>query len=883
MSKYVRIFIIFGTWAVVGCICIGALISGGYYYVAPDLPLAEELRDVRPQIPLSIYSRDGRLIAQFGNRRSPVPYEDIPPMMVQAVLAAEDDRFFEHPGIDYQGILRALWYFVINAGDSAQGGSTITQQIARQEFLTRDRTLARKFKEWILAVRIEREFSKDEILDIYLNTTFLGQRSWGVAAAAQTYFGKDLSEISLSDAAIIAGIPRGPSINNPFNSPVNATQQRAYVLRRMRELNFISDDESRVALATPIEGKRFAPEQELKAPYVAEMVRAEVLDRFGPDAYITTGLKVTTTIDSRLQMAADEALWQSLINYDERHGYRGPLTRITLPEPLSADHDVDEISAALTEDQQREMINSSYPDAKKAEWRALLEQYAAVSGFRTGLVVDVQEILSIEKQLDLLAIEAARTEFLDEAVAEEEATEIEEPVPVFQAQVYFGDLGIVLVDIDAVAWAAPYVNENRRGAAPKTVADVLRPGDIVRFRLSESGELRLGQVPEVQGALASLDPLDGAISALSGGFDFSLSKYNRATQSKRQPGSAFKPFVYSAALEKGFTAASIFNDVHVVVSSQALEGVWRPENYSGRVSGPTRLREALVKSLNLVSIRIVQRAGMDHTVQHVKGFGFDDAASPRNLTLALGSGGVAPLDLVRGYAAFANGGFLIEPYIIEKIEDVDGTELYAASPKLACMNCDEPEESEPLLIQRFSDIYAGERYAPRAINAQNAYLMNDMMQDVVRRGTGARAYRELGRTDLRGKTGTTNNQRDAWFAGFNGDVVAATWVGFDEDNSLGNLEQGARTALPMWISFMREALDGMPSHAMERPPGIVDVRINPENGLATSTRGRSIFEKFRMEHIPKLEQTRPELLQGVITGDSSESDRPETAGPGSIF
>jgi len=884
MRTYARIFVSLGTWAVTGGLSVGALIAGGYLYVAPSLPLAEELRDVRVQIPLSVYSRDGRLISQFGEKRSPVPYEDIPPVMVQAVLAAEDDRFFEHPGIDYQGTLRAMTYFILNAGDSGQGGSTITQQIARQYFLTRDRTLVRKFKEWILALRIEREFSKPEILDIFLNTTFFGQHAWGVAAAAQTYFGKDLRDISISDAAVIAGIPQGPSIHNPIVNPEAATQRRTYVLRRMRELDFITAADHEAATEVLIESKRFGPERELEASYVAEMVRAELIRRFGLSAYVA-GLKVTTTIDARLQRASDEALRQTLIEYDERHGYRGPLARVDLE--LSPEIEVPGVTPGTIAPDLQEALtvaNESLPESRQeAEWQAVLEGYAPVSGFLTGLVVRVEEILSTEEQLAVLSAEM-HTEFPGEAPLSDPVGEEEEsPTPIFQAQLYFDELGLVPVGLDTVAWAAPYIDENRKGRVPQTVADVLQVGDVARFRLLQSGELRLGQVPAVQGALVSLDPTDGAVSALSGGFDFFLSNYNRAIQSQRQPGSAFKPFVYSAALERGFTAASIFNDAPIVQRSRALEGFWRPENYSGRFNGPTRLREALIKSLNLVSIRVIERSGVRYTVEHVRGFGFDETASPMNSTLALGSGGVAPLDLVQGYAVFANGGYRVDPYLIERIEGADGEVLYAASPELACLDCDESGEVEPKLINGSTDLYAGTRHAPRAISAQNAYLMNDMMQDVVRRGTGVRAYRELGRTDLSGKTGTTNDQRDAWFAGFNGDVVTAAWVGFDQERSLGNGEQGARTALPMWISYMSEALDGMPLHAMERPPGIVDVRINPNTGLVASTRDSSIFEKFRMDYVPESEPTRLELPQDPVMGEFVESDRMETTVPGSIF
>ena len=861
MGNSVRILTALGGWVAVGGLCIGALVSGGYYYVAPSLPQAEELRDVRVQIPLSVYSRDGRLIAQFGEKRTPVPYEDIPPVMVQAVLAAEDDRFFEHPGIDYQGTLRAMLFFILNAGDSAQGGSTITQQIARQYFLTRDRTLVRKFKEWILALRIEKEFSKREILDIFLNTTFFGQHAWGVAAAAQTYFGKPLDDISISDAAIIAGIPQGPSILNPIASPDAAAQRRSYVLRRMRELNFISAADYQAALSVPIEGKRYGPQQELDAPYVAEMVRAELIRRFGLAAYVA-GLKVTTTVDARLQGAADAALRQTLIEYDARHGYRGPVARVDLEAP----------AADLAGD----------PAALRAAWEGVLADYPPVSGFLTGLVVSVEETVSKAAQLAVLSAEQHLD--LPGEPAAGAGGDAEDPVAVFEAQVYFNDLGLVDVGLDAVAWAAPYINANRRGAAPKTVADVLEAGDVVRFRLLESGELRLGQVPDVQGALVALDPLDGAVASLTGGFDFFLSNYNRATQSQRQPGSAFKPFIYSAALAGGFTAASVFNDAPIVQLSPELEGTWRPENYSGRFNGPTRLREALIKSLNLVSIRVIQRSGIGETVDHVRRFGFDETASPPNPSLALGAGGVAPIDLAQGYAVFANGGYRVDPYLIERIEDADGAVLYTASPKLACRDCDESEPSEPALIAELADLYPGAREAPRAINAQNAYLMNDMMQDVVRRGTGVRAHRELGRTDLRGKTGTTNDRRDAWFAGFNADVVTAAWVGFDQERSLGNGEQGARTALPMWIDFMREALDGRPPHAMARPPGIVDVRINPGTGRVASTRDGSIFEKFRMAHVPESEPGRPELRRGPVMGDSPEPERSAgTVTPGSIF
>ncbi len=875
MRRYVRLSGSLGALLGAGLLAIGALISGGYFYVAPGLPQAEELRDIRVQIPLSIYSRDGRLISQFGERRTPVDIEDMPPVIIQAVLAAEDDRFYEHPGIDYQGTLRAILLFILNAGERDQGGSTITQQIARQYFLTRDRTLVRKFKEWILAIRIEREFTKEEILDIFLNTTFFGQHAHGVAAAAQTFFGKPLDEISLSDAAIIAGIPRGPSIFNPIASPEAAKQRRAYVLRRMRELGLISAEQQLQALAVPVDGRRYGPQQQLDAPYVAEMVRAEMIRRFGLATY-TAGLKVTTTVDSRLQRAADDALRGALIDYDERHGYRGALARVPAQTVApGATGDSGDGNGGI------EPAGGAFAESA---WRAVLDDYEPIAGYRTGLVIGVEPIPETGESPAAVAGDEAGLPVPEDG----ESPDGEERTgPELQAIVYFNDQGRVPVRLDSVRWAAPYVDDNRTGNAPRSVADVLAPGEIVRFRETEAGELRLGQVPEAQGALVALDPMDGAVTALSGGFDFFLSNFNRVTQSRRQPGSAFKPFVYSAALDRGFTAASIFNDAPIVEPSSDLEGYWRPTNYSEGFNGPTRLREALIKSLNLVSVRVMREAGLSHTVDYVRRFGFDELAAPMNPSMALGAGGVAPLDLAGGYAVLANGGFHVRPYLIEKVEDADGETLYTAAPALACAHCDEQEPAEPRLLESVTGIYGARAPASRIVDAQNVYLMNDMLQDVILRGTGARAYRELGRTDLRGKTGTTNDRRDAWFAGFNGDVVAAAWVGFDQERSLGSGEQGARTALPMWIEFMREALDRRPLNSMERPPGIIDVRIDPDTGLQAGSLGTSVFEKFRMEHAPQAPaprirgpQSPPNTLTGSPLPDTAEIEIVE---PESIF
>jgi penicillin-binding protein 1A len=817
MKLPLRILLGFLTASAALAVALAAVFVGGYYYVEPGLPPVAELRNVRLQVPLRIYSRDGRLIEQFGEqRRTPVPFSRIPPIMVQALLAAEDDQFFEHPGLDYAANARAFFNFVVTGGSmDIPGGSTITQQIARDDsfsLLSRDVTLVRKFREWI------QEFTKEEILELYFNTTFFGQQSYGIAAAAQTYFDKELDELSLSDVAILVGIPQGPSIMNPYNSPERAASRRAYVLGRLRELNIITAAEQREALAVPIVSRRYGTQRQLDAPYLAEMVRAEMIRRFGPVAQ-TAGLRVTTTIDSRLQATANGALRTTLAGYDERHGYRGPTARVDLLAQQATDE-------------------AGIPD--EARLRDVLADYGNELNLETGLVVAV------------------------------DAT---------SAEVFLARRGFESIGLPAVAWAGRYINDSLKGAAPSAVSDVLAPGDVVRFRTLADGSLRLAQLPDVQGAFVALDPQDGAIVSLVGGYDYFLSNYNRATQALRQPGSAFKPFVYSAAFEHGFTTATIINDAPIVEASAELEAAWRPENYTGRTHGEVRMREALNQSMNLAAIRTLREVGVGNTIRHLRRFGFDDRALPANATLALGSGVISPLNLAKGYAVFANGGHRVEPYFIERIEDASGDVLYPmrpAGPQVVCfpgrIAAPDAEEScrdigaqanrsrsfalpsTPELISSVTELYPEIRNAPRVVAPQNVYLITDVMKDVIRTGSGARAGRELSRADLAGKTGTTNGPRDAWFAGFNGDLVATAWVGFDDDRSLGGNEQGGVTAIPTWISFMSEALAGRPQNAMARPPGIVEARINPENGkIASDANPNGRFELFRVGQLPERE------------------------------
>jgi penicillin-binding protein 1A len=819
MHRFTRLFL--GFAAGFGAFGVGliAVVAGGYYYVAPSLPDVEELRDIRFQVPLQIYSRDGRLMEQFGEqKRTPVAFAEIPPILIQALLAAEDKTFFEHPGIDYLGTARAAFTVVITGGSlDVPGASTITQQLAREYFLSKDVSLVRKFREWILAFRIENKFTKQEILELFCNTFFFGQGSYGIAAAARTYFDKDLSELTLSDVAIIAGIPQRPSFANPYNGPELAASRRAYVLGQLRASDLITAAEEQEALAVPIIPRRYGPERQLNAPYVAEMVRLEMQRRFG-DAALTDGLKVTTTVDSRLQAAANESVRATLIDYDERHGYRGPVAQIDLGA-----------AGALGAD--------GMPN--EARLREILAEYGEELNLETGIVIAANET---------------------------------------SADIFLVARGVVSIGVSAVQWAAPYINDDVRGAEPAAVTDVLASGDIVRWRMLVDGSLRLAQLPDVQGAFVALDPRDGAIVALVGGFDYFLSAYNRATQAARQPGSAFKPFVYSAALEHGFTPATIVNDAPLTLESAELEGVWRPENYTSVSHGEVRLREALNESMNQASIRALRDVGIGNAIRHLRKFGFDQEALPINLALALGVGGISPLGLAKGYSVFANGGYSVEPHFIERIEDASGQLLYPvrpAGPRVVCVpisgvaeaeeGCAEIEPSEKGVAPEAAglaatvlDLYPEIRRAQRVVSAQNVYLITDIMKDVVTSGSGRRAL-ALGRRDIAGKTGTTNGPRDAWFAGFNADVVATAWVGFDDDERpLGNREQGGVTAIPMWIGFMAEALKGLPEHSLERPSGIVEHRINRQTGLiASDYNPDAIFEKFTVGALPERESDGP--------------------------
>ena len=778
--------ILFITLAVV-CVTGGGAAA---YLIVSNLPDIEALRDVRMQVPLRVYTRDGSLIGEFGEkRRVPVTIEEVPEQLLQAFIAAEDDRFFDHPGVDWQGLARASVSLLLT-GQKKQGGSTITMQVARNFFLSREKTYMRKINEIFLAIKIERQLSKSEILELYLNKIYLGQRAYGVGAAARVYYGADIAELDLAQHAMLAGLPKAPSRTNPVTSPEQALARRSYVLRRMLELDYIDRSRFLAANNAPVSASLHSPIIDLEAPYVAEMVRKNMIENYGEEAY-SAGYVVTTTLRAELQAAANRGLKLALTQYDERHGYRGPEHHYELSANRNA----------------------------RGEWEQLLAAHGAVGDLLPALITEVQSK---------------------------------------SASAWLAGRGRVDLDWDSLRWARRYINENSRGAAPQTAGDVVQAGDLVRVIRDAKGKWRLAQIPVIEGGLVSLDPHNGALLALVGGFDFYRSKFNRITQARRQPGSSFKPFIYSAALEHGFTAASVINDAPVVFDDPGLEDQWRPENYSGRSYGPTRLREALRRSRNLVSIRLLHAVGVRNTLEHIAKFGFDTDSLPHNLSLALGTGALSPWQLAGAYAVFANGGYRVEPYFIDRIETYTGELLFQAQPVVVCTECRGANTSAPAptgVVEegqaRAPAEAARTKLARRVVNPQNIWIMNELTRDVIRRGTGVRAYRELKRDDISGKTGTTNEQRDGWFAGFNPAVVAIAWTGFDDFSPMGRGEVGGRTALPIWIEYMRTALQDVPVITPARPANLVTLRTNLDTGCpASANDDNAEFEVFMAEQLP---------------------------------
>ncbi len=734
-------------------------IIASYFFVSElkkELPDIQQLHDVEYQIPLSVYSHDHLLLARFGKKkRTPVNISEVPRSLINAFLAAEDARFYSHPGVDYKGLIRAAVQLVLT-GKKKQGGSTITMQVTRNFLLSREKTYIRKIKEIILSLQIEQEYSKDKILELYLNKIYLGHRSYGIVAAASTYYDKSLAELDLSQIAMIAGLPKAPSSYNPITNPERALQRRNYILKRMLKLGYIQQAEFDIALSTPVTASIHSNQLDAPAPYVAEMVRKEIVAQYGEKAF-TLGLKVYTTINSKLQATASRAVQSALHKYDQRHAYH------SLPHPNKVKFDPSEFS--------------SIADTQSAQ-----------------IVAINDKILSAKLR----------------------------------------DNSLVELPIASISWAKRY----------KSIHDLLKLNDLVRVRQLADGAWKLAQIPVAEAAFVALNSNNGAILALTGGFDFFHNKYNRVTQSKRQPGSGFKPIIYTTALEHGFTAASLINDAPVVIDDPSQESQWRPQNYSKKFFGMTPLRTALRKSRNLVSIRLLRELGINQVINTAVRFGFEPEQLPKSLSLALGSGYATPLQMATVFSVFANGGFLIKPYFIEQIEDNKGNILFQAAPEIVCPECDNGQ----------LDMAS---HAPRIISPRINFLMNSLLRDVVQRGTATKA-KVLNRTDLAGKTGTTNDQRDAWFNGFSSGIAASAWLGFDTAKPLGRYETGGKAALPIWIDFMRVALKDKPEVALEIPAGISRVFIDSKTGKLAMPDSEGIWEFFRSENIPA-EYSQPDI------------------------
>lgn len=739
------VLLLAGLGAVAGSL-LGLMILLAY----PNLPSLEVLTDYRPKVPLRVYSAEGVLIGEFGEeRRAIVAIGEVPEIMKQAILAAEDERFYQHTGVDYLGVVRAA-YSNLTTGGKRQGASTITMQVARNFFLTSEKTLTRKLYEALLAFKIEASLSKDEILQIYINQIYLGQRAYGFAGAAQIYFGKALKDINVAEAAMLAGLPKAPSNFNPVVNPKRAKQRQLYVLRRMHELGHLTDAQFAEAQKTQLAVKHDSNEYAIRAEYAAEMVRQVLYERFPDDVY-TKGFRVYTTITKSDQEAAYAALRRGVLDYDKRHGYRGPDGYIELPTQDPPEEAVEEAMAELSDSD--DILAAVVVEASPKQVRAI----------RRG-----------------------------------------------------GDL--VTIAGDGLKFAQKMLDDK---AAPNKR---IRRGAVIHIQKDEKSQWQIVQLPEAESALIAVSPRDGRVRALVGGFDFNRNKFNHATQAWRQPGSSFKPFIYSASLEKGFTPATIINDAPVVVdAAQTGSQAWAPHNYDGKYEGPMRMRMGLAKSKNMVSIRILQAIGTQYAQDYITRFGFDADKHPPYLTMALGAGSVTPWQMARAYSVFANGGYRVEPYLVQRIVDDRGNVLAQAQP---------PQAGDESL---------------RVIDARNAFVMDSMLHDVVRYGTAARAM-SLGRKDLAGKTGTTNDMVDAWFAGYQPTLTAIAWIGFDQPRKLGNTETGGAAALPIWMNFMSKALKGVDEAFQQTPEGIASVKVDSETGRAASD-GR-ITEYFYRENIP---------------------------------
>jgi penicillin-binding protein 1A len=756
-------------YCLVVAICIGLFVAAGCYaYMEIALPSVDTLKQVKLESPLRIFTADHELIAEYGDvRRIPVTYEQIPKPLLDAVLATEDKRYFEHSGVDIAGLARA-GLAVLASGHKVEGGSTITMQVARNFYLTRKKSYTRKIKEILLAIKINQHISKQKVLELYFNKVFLGKHAYGFGAAAQIYYGKPLDQLTLAQYATLAGLPKAPSSSNPITSPERAHARRNHVLARLLDASYITQPQYEQAIAEPVTASLHGIKVTVYAPYVAELIRDYLYQQYQEDIY-SLGLSVTTTINSAQQHAANAAVRRALLAYNKRHGYHGP-----------DDH-------WLVSDTDGPL-----------QWQEQLAAIPTIDNLPAAFVTGVDGK---------------------------------------GAHALLADGQVISIPWENMKWAQPFLKNGKLGHIPETPGEVLQSGDVIRVQQNADNSWSLSQIPTVEGALVALDPLTGGMSALVGGLNYNSSNFNRVTQAKRQAGSSFKPFIYTAALDHGLTLASLINDSPIVLSDSGQNALWRPQNDTRKFSGPTRLHMGLVKSLNLVSIRILKQISVPYTIDYLQRFGFQAKELPASLSLALGTATITPLQLARAYSVLANGGYLIKPYLIARIQDRTGATIYTPAPQQRC-------ESD------CKDI-AG--IIPRTISAQTNYLITTALKDVIKSGTGRKAL-TLKRSDLAGKTGTTNDQYDGWFAGFNPTLVTVAWVGFDTPQSLN--EYGGQAALPMWIDFMRSALKDTPISPLKQPSGIVTARINPATGKRVRPGEQpSIYEVFSKEHLPEYQST----------------------------
>ncbi|MEF1284137.1 PBP1A family penicillin-binding protein [Vibrio sp. M250220] len=819
------------------CIFLGiGTIFGFYLYVKPELPDVATLKDVKLQTPMQVFSQDGKLISQFGEkRRIPVAYDDIPQHLIEALIATEDSRFYDHPGIDPIGITRAA-VVVALSGSAKQGASTITQQLARNFFLSNEKKIMRKIKEIFIAIHIEQLLSKEEIMELYVNKIFLGYRSYGFGAAAQTYFGKELKDLSLSEIAILAGMPKAPSTMNPIYSLERATHRRNVVLLRMLDEKYITQDEYDQAREEPIMSQYHGAEIELSAPYVAELARAWMVARYGEDEAYTSGMKIYTTVDSKLQAAANDSAINNLLAYDERHGYRG---------------------------------------AEKVLWK---EDQAAFE----------------QAQIDKTLNDVPSYGELIPAVV----TKVENK----QATISVKGQGIQTLTWDNIKWARKFLTDDRQGQSPSNAKEVLKAGEQIWVRqvkiTSDNDEAtfawHLSQVPNANTAFVAMNPENGAVLSLVGGFNFVHNKFNRATQSVRQVGSSIKPFIYSAAIDKGMTLASLVNDAPINQWDQSQGTAWRPKNSPPTYIGPTRLRIGLAQSKNVMAVRVLREVGLDETREYLTRFGFELDQLPRSETIALGAGSLTPIKMAQGYSVFANGGYYVEPFYISRVEGPFGDLEFEATPKTICrQGCESAQSISGQFAEQDVTEQQPPQYAPQVISEQTAFLMREMMYSNIWgggnwrdgtgwNGTGWRAQ-SLERRDIGGKTGTTNDSKDAWYNGYGPGMVAIAWVGFDDHNrnlgttkpnsnldknQISGAEAGAKTAQPAWVDFMHTALVGVPEQTKVIPENIVRVRIDRDSGLLTNKFDSSSMFEYFLEGTEPTEFVTNEISNNIYTSEN---------------